>query len=287
MSMRQLVHYLGHSSQLQTTRRRNGMNKSSQLAPVSVIIPCYRCLDTVQRALDSVLNQTLQPAEILLIDDASADGTLELLHKLENVHSPKVRVIAQGQNGGPGLARNAGWEAATQPWLAFLDADDAWHPRKLEIQWAWLSANVGVVLCGHRTRMSEDGRIDHQVAESPSATSLTPAKMLVSNRLPTRSVMMRRDLPFRFRGRDVTEDYLLWMEVITGQYKSVRLELCLAYSFRPEFSPGGYSGQLWAHERRELKALKILFEENSLTLQEWMGASILSLFKYGRRLWIS
>lgn len=262
------------------------MSEKFQALPVTAIIPCYRCRETVEQALASVLAQTLQPAEILLVDDASGDGTLDLLRDLERRYTPIVKVIAQEKNGGPGPARNAGWEAATQPWLAFLDADDAWHPRKLEIQWAWLSANPEAALCGHGTRTSADGRIDHPVQIDPAATKLTLPKMLVSNRLPTRSVVIRRDLPFRFRGRDVTEDYLLWLEIITAGWKCFRLELCLAYSLRPDFSPGGYSGQLWTHEKRELEALRILRTERGLHWPAWAVASAWSLIKYLRRLWL-
>jgi teichuronic acid biosynthesis glycosyltransferase TuaG len=238
------------------------------------------------RALDSVLNQTLQPKEILLIDDASGDGTLGVLRELEAAYATRVRVIAQSQNGGPGLARNVGWEVATQPWLAFLDVDDAWHPRKLEIQWAWLSAHPEVVLCGHATWLAADGRIDLPVEAPPLATQLTLARMLVSNRLPTRSVMLRRNLPVRFQGRDVTEDYLLWLQIIASGSQAWRLELPLACSFRPDFSPGGYSGQLWRHEKRELAALRSLRVGGQLPWIAWAVSAAWSIVKFLRRTWL-
>lgn len=262
------------------------MTVTRTCAPISVIIPCYRCRTDVKRALDSVFGQTLQPKEILLVDDASGDGTLETLRGLEAVHAPRVRVIAQDRNGGPGLARNAGWEAATQPWLAFLDADDAWHPRKLEIQWTWLVAHPEVALCGHGTWLAADGRIDPLVGAAPPAKRLRLAQMLLSNRLPTRSVMLRRDLPFRFRGRDVTEDYLLWLQIIATGAPAWRLETALACSFRPDFSPGGYSGQLWAHEKRELAALRALRAEGRLSRPAWVASAAWSVVKFLRRRWL-
>jgi len=254
-------------------------------SPISVVIPCYKCQAELTIAIDSILNQTLQPAEILLIDDASGDGTLEVLRQLEIKHAPRVRVIAQAHNSGPGLARNAGWDAASQPWLAFLDADDAWHPRKLEIQWAWLKAHPEVVLCGHDSQFT-DGYINHSVDTEATAVRLTLNKMLVSCRLPTRSVMLRRDLPFRFQGRNVTEDYLLWLQIIAAKLPAYRIEVCLAYSLRPDFSPGGYSGQLWTHEKRELAALRLLRTEGSLSWLLFIVFSGWSLLKFIRRIWI-
>ena len=253
---------------------------------ISVIIPCFRCRDTIERALDSVLSQTLQPKEIFLIDDASGDDSLDLLLDLERLHSPLLRVIALTKNSGPGGARNAGWDVATQPWLAFLDADDAWHPRKLEIQWRWLNAHPEVALCGHGTRLVKDGITEYPIELSPRATSLNLLKMLLSNRLPTRSVMLRRDLSFRFGGREVTEDYLLWLQIISAGIPAWRLETPLACSFRPEFSLGGYSGQLWTHEKRELAALLALRTSGHLSWLEWAASSSLSLVKFFRRCWL-
>jgi glycosyltransferase involved in cell wall biosynthesis len=251
-------------------------------APVSVVIPCFRCKDTIRQALDSALYQTLPPAEVLLVDDGSDDGTLALLRTLAEAHALKVRVIAMSKNGGPGAARNAGWDAAAQPWIAFLDADDVWHPRKLEIQWTWIASNPQVALCGHGSRYAPDGCVDSAPKEL-LATSLTPKQMLISNRLPTRSVMLRRDLPQRFAGREVTEDYLLWLEIIFAGYQAYRLEGCLAYSLRPDYSPGGYSSNLWLHEKRELAALRLLQRSGAISPFAWGFWSAWSFVKYLRR----
>ena len=236
-------------------------------------------------ALNSALNQTRPPAEILLVDDASGDGSIDLLHQLQTIHAPRVRVISQAKNNGPGPARNAGWEAATQPWLAFLDADDAWHPRKLEIQWAWLGSHPDAALCGHATQFST-GTLDIPVEDPAGAIRLSPVQMLVSNRLPTRSVMLRKDLPFRFRGRAVAEDYLLWLEIMFAGHAAYRLETCLAFSLRPDFSPGGYSGQLWAHEKRELAALNTLRASGNLSWPVFALFAGWSYVKFLRRLWL-
>lgn len=254
-------------------------------APVTVVIPCFRCRDTVERAVQSALSQTLPPAEILLVDDASGDGTLELLHRIASDRAPWVKVIPLATNGGPGLARNAGWEAASQPWLAFLDADDAWHPRKLEIQWKWIEAHQDAVLCGHASRLAE-GDTNLPVTDAPNTTRLSPVQMLISNRLPTRSVMVRRDLPFRFRAMRRSEDYLLWLEIIFAGCPAYRLDNALAYCFRPEFSPGGTSSELWEHEKCELAALNALHVEGSLS---WPALALWATWSYAkflRRLWL-
>lgn len=261
------------------------MTDTIHYAPVSVIIPCYRCSETVERALHSALSQTLRPAEVLLVDDASGDGSLDLLYHLEKLHAPGVKVILLAKNSGPGLARNAGWEAAAQPWLAFLDADDAWHPRKLELQWNWLESHPEVALCGHASQFST-GRIDFPVTDRPLATRLSARQMLVSNRLPTRSVMLRRDLPFRFSNRRFSEDYLLWLEIIYAGYPAYRLDAPLAYCFRPDFSPGGVSGMLWQHEKGEISVLRTLRKAGKMGWIAFSLAVAWSYVKFLRRQWL-
>lgn len=249
--------------------------------PVSVVIPCYRCKDTLHQVVRSVLDQTLSPSEIILVDDASGDGTKELLDEIAKAEYPKITTLALEENSGPGAARNLGWDAASQPWIAFLDADDVWHPRKLEMQWAWLNAHPDVFLCGHKSELFDEERCE--ITEPLKAEKLTAKRMLISNRLPTRSVMLRRDIPFRFQGKTVTEDYLLWLQVVIAGYPSYLLDACLAFSLRPEFSPGGYSGQLWKHEKRELNALRELRKDSYLDQFNFGIWTFWSFLKYLRR----
>ena len=82
---------------------------------VSVIIPCYRCASTIRRAIQSVINQTQKPAEVVLVDDASADETLVVLRELEEQYPDWIKVIALTENKGAASARNAGWAMANQP----------------------------------------------------------------------------------------------------------------------------------------------------------------------------
>jgi glycosyltransferase involved in cell wall biosynthesis len=258
-------------------------------APVSTVIPCYCCGETIGRALASVAAQTRLPQEVILVDDASPDDgeTSKMLQQLAREYERffVLRIISLKQNGGPGSARNQGWDAAHQPYIAFLDADDAWHPRKLEIQWPWLELHPEVALCGHASQFSA-GQVDFPVGDTPLATPLSARQMLVSNRLPTRSVMLRRDLPFRFTSRRFSEDYLLWLEIIYAGYPAYRLEAPLAFCFRPEFSPGGISGNLWQHEKGEISVLRALWKAGKMGLIVFSLAVAWSYAKFLRRKWI-
>lgn len=256
-------------------------------APITVIIPCYRCADTIERAVESVIQQTLLPKEILLVEDCSQDDgkTLAALYRLQRVFQDRVviKIIPLTQNSGPGGARNAGWDAAQQPYLAFLDADDAWHPRKLEIQLGWLEAHPDVVLCGHLSMLATNHPWP-QLECDPVVHQISSLQMLISNRLPTRSVVVRRDIPFRFRSQRLAEDYFLWLEIILSGAPAWLLGIPLACAFRPEFSPGGCSGQLWAHEKCELNVFWTLWREGSLALPTATLGSLWAILKFLRRL---
>lgn len=257
-------------------------------ANVTVIIPCWRCKETITRAVDSVYKQTILPEKVILIDDASGDGTADFLEQLA-LNYPKewINVIHLAVNSGPGVARNAGWDMAKTEYIAFLDADDAWHPRKIELQYGWMQSHPDIIITGHESELFDDkfGFPEFQAIESPKEYQLSD--MLISNRMITRSVMMKTDITVRFKGKDVTEDYLLWLELSAKKIKIVKFTEALAVSFREEFSIGGYSGNLWKHELRELKALCYLWKTNQLNLFVWLLASAWSLIKYIRRVLIN
>jgi glycosyltransferase involved in cell wall biosynthesis len=117
-------------------------------APVSVIIPAYRAAETIGRALESVARQTLKPAQVVVVDDGSDDGTFEAAQACAASLAPvRLQVIRQ-ENLGAGSARNRAVLAADQPILAFLDADDEWLPEKLAVSLARMEAH-GLDLVAH------------------------------------------------------------------------------------------------------------------------------------------
>lgn len=106
---------------------------------VSTIIPTHNRLRFLPRALESVLSQTHQVGEIIVIDDGSTDRTVEIL----SPQYPSVRFIEQ-TNLGVSIARNTGITHARCPWVGFLDSDDKWEPTKIEKQVSYLSQNPGL-----------------------------------------------------------------------------------------------------------------------------------------------
>lgn len=103
---------------------------------VSVVIPAYNAARTIGEAIASVRAQSVPVMEIIVVDDASKDGTLAALEALAG---PDLIVVRQPRNAGGSAARNRGIDTARGDWVAFLDADDLWVKPKLEIQLAALA----------------------------------------------------------------------------------------------------------------------------------------------------
>lgn len=259
-------------------------------AQVSVIIPCYRCGETIGRAVASVFGQTLRPAEVILIDDCSGDGTLHELNRLRDLYPARwLRVLSLKHNAGPGAARNAGWNEATQAYIAFLDSDDTWHTQKIEIQYGWMCVHPNAALTGHAWNQrdglnrSSDELISQQ--ETARFTPVSKGKLLLSNCFSTPSVMLRRTVPVRFdEGKRHSEDYLLWLEIVCGGFAAYRCDLALAYLYKAPYGQGGLSAQLWKMECGQLDTYRTIFKKGHINVLSYVILYCWSWIRFIRRL---
>lgn len=116
---------------------------------ISVVIPAYNRANTIEYCLQSVLKQTLQPYEVIVVDDCSKDSTVEQVKKINNL---LIKLIQLPKNSGAQAARNAGIKAANGEWIAFLDSDDEWDVNYLNNQLEFALENkYSVVYCGAYT----------------------------------------------------------------------------------------------------------------------------------------
>lgn len=130
-------------------------NVTKKTAPVSALMAAYNGAAFIREAIESVQAQTLPVAELIVVDDGSTDDTAEI------ARSMGCRVISQ-PNRGLAAARNSCIRESSQPWLAFIDHDDIWGPRKIETQMAMADANpdVGLITCDYRIFDSDGVRTE-------------------------------------------------------------------------------------------------------------------------------
>jgi len=130
--------------------------QTSRPLDVSVIIPAYQAAETLGRALSSVAAQTAAPAEVIVVDDGSSDGTADVAETFRAVFAHCRFVVLTQSNQGPGAARNAALQAATCKYVAFLDADDEWLAPHLKTTLGWLTSE-DLLLAAHNEFLVEDG----------------------------------------------------------------------------------------------------------------------------------
>lgn len=249
---------------------------------VSVIIPCYRCVETIERAMKSLYDQTVRPLEIILVDDFSCDGTLEKIMNISRLYpSGWVKIFALKQNMGPGSARNAAWNIAKSDYIAFLDADDSWHPQKLEIQHSWMTEHPEASFTGHRS--AEAGlKLSNKFH---NFLEVSPILFLFSNKFPTRSVMVKTRLSFRFAERKkYSEDYLLWLQILLNGHRGFYSKSILAFSYKDDFGRAGLSANLWAHQKGELLTYKTIYMQKLISTPFFIVLYLFSLIKFSKRI---
>ena len=259
-----------------------------KFANVSVIIPCYRCSKTIGTAVDSVLKQTILPREIILVDDFSNDNGATsgvLLDIRDSNLGIPIIFISLEKNDGPGTARNVGWDKASQPYIAFLDADDSWHPGKIEIQYKWMILNPRVALSFHRTQQIELGKKLLLNSTEFRIKPVTFKSLLLSNVVPTRSVMLKTSVIQRFYpGKRHAEDYLLWLKIAHTEGSVWFIDLVLSYSYKHDFGEGGLNSLLYKSYHGVLDAYKKILQDKLISNVTYCLLVAYASMKHIRRL---
>ncbi len=258
----------------------------SPWADVSVVIPMYNSGATIIRALSSVASQTCKPIEVVLVDDASTDNTVDLVEQFSNSHSGcGIRVIRQSCNQGPSTARNLGWKSAKGHYVAFLDADDAWHPRKIEIQYAWMLANPLVSISAHGCPFATGADWPSELEGPVNVATIPRWMLLLSNRFSTPTVMLKKALPYQFvEQRRFSEDYLLWLQISADGIPIHYINLPLAAIYKAAYGASGLSANLWQMECGELMGYIDLVKSRRLAPITGALLCIWSFAKYVKRL---
>lgn len=178
---------------------------------VSVITPMYNAQKYILDTIASVQAQTYSRWEMIIVDDGSADGSVEAVREAAAKDS-RIRLIRQ-ENSGVAAARNRGIKAAKGRYLAFLDSDDLWRPEKLERQLALMEKqNCGFCYTACDV-INDSGRPTGQVRRVPER--ITYQKLLWGNVIPCLTVVVDRSMTGEFAMPKMGhEDYATWLTVL-------------------------------------------------------------------------
>jgi len=227
---------------------------------ISVIIPTWNRADRLARALQSVFVQRLPPAEIIVVDDGSTDGT----HRLVRSQFPDVRYLNQPRKG-VSSARNTGIQSATGDWIALLDSDDHWLPEKLERQVNYLRARPEYKICHCDEIWIRNGRRVNPMKKHAKRGGYIFRHCLPLCVISPSAVMIHRDLFSEIGLFDevlpACEDYDLWLRICAVHP--------VLYIDQPLIiKEGGHSDQLsryyWGMDRFRIHALEKILASTTL-----------------------
>lgn len=254
---------------------------------IGVVIPTFNSAETIVRALESVLRQTRTPTKIVVVDNASSDSTCQAVEKFSTQHSElHIDLVRLDANLGPGVARNIGWEKCGTSLIAFLDSDDSWHPRKLELQCELVRQHPDGLLFGHRYAVVTDSDQPRniEVSNLSQTRSYWLRHFLFRNRLSTPTVMLRSTIPHRFPS-DMwyAEDFFLWTVTVAQTGPAIFDDAILTYLYKPTYGSSGLSAQLQKMHQGEIVVLGSLVRAKLISRMTYVLVFLWMRIKYFQR----
>ncbi|MCK5354811.1 MAG: glycosyltransferase family 2 protein [Methyloprofundus sp.] len=242
---------------------------------MSLIIPTYNRCSSLKRALHSVLQQTVCPDEIIVVDDGSTDDTLQML----STEFPQVHSISQ-ENKGVSAARNTGIQHAQGDWIAFLDSDDTWLAEKLAVQISALKKAPDIKICHTEEIWIRNGvRVNAMNKHKKTGGWIFKHCLPLCAMSPSSIIIHRSvldDVGCFDENFPACEDYDLWLR-ITAKYPVLFIEHPLINKY------GGHDDQLshkyWGMDRFRIQALEKIITQTELSNENKSAATHMLLKK--------
>lgn len=189
-------------------------NEHNQDMLISIVMPAYNAVDTIEESIQSVIHQTHQNWELIVVNDCSSDKTGDLVNEYVNKNK-KMKLINNEGNVGVGQARNIGVDAATGNWIAFLDSDDIWTENKLTKTISLIKLNPkGKLFFTGSSFIDYKGNQSDYVLKVPEKIDFNG--LLKQNLISCSSVVVLKDslIQCRMPSGDLHEDYATWLTIL-------------------------------------------------------------------------
>ncbi|MEZ8157357.1 glycosyltransferase family 2 protein [Vibrio splendidus] len=256
---------------------------------ISVIIPMYNAESVIIRAVQSVLNQTIDIDEIIIVDDGSKDDSFDVISKFAIDNSSANIRVEKKLNGGASSARNFGILHARNEILAFLDSDDEWVSNKLENQIDYIVRDDVVLVGGNHF----DKIIQYiSLKKAKGVNEITLRDLLFKNYFQTSTVMTKKSIALNFDCFNENQKY-----AEEGQFyynlskygKMIHINKKLVIYDGGEksgFGESGLSANIKEMEKGELSNLKYAYSNLDISLITYLAASLFSVLKFVRRFYL-
>jgi teichuronic acid biosynthesis glycosyltransferase TuaG len=181
---------------------------------VSVITPAYKAANYIDKAITSVRSQTYSHWELIVANDGSSDETERIVTR-HMKDDKRVKLVQHLKRQGPAMARNSCLHEAQGRFIAFLDSDDWWLPRKLELQLGYMQRANSALTYTQFRRVDESGNNEGHLIKVP--TELTYLELLGNTAIATSTAMVDRKQTGPFCMKDThTDDLALWLQLLRG-----------------------------------------------------------------------
>lgn len=190
---------------------------------ISIVVPTYNSSETIKTTIESILNQSFQNWELIIVDDCSEDNTTELIQEYI-ARDERVNLYKNKENSGAGFSRNYGILKAKYNYIAFCDSDDEWDRRKLEFQLNLLEEGCQFVTCGY------DRYINNQFLGTISCTAnLTLEKYLKTTCIGLSTVILHKSIldVHKFTMDRTRQDTILWIKILKSGIKVATVDKSL------------------------------------------------------------
>jgi len=243
------------------------MNNMENSKKVSIVIPTYNSEYYLIECLDSAINQTYKNIEIIVVDDESSDGTVEMVKKYIKDHPTHDIKLFEIKHADVGVVRNHGWSKATGDYIAFLDSDDAWFGKKLEHQMKIIIEN-DLDMFSSTSTTNIDAPRDLDIVETEMKYSSLFSNLIKTHFHTSDNVVSNR-IKERFGLSNCAEDQLLWCRILSNPaYKCAYDDSIVAF-YRTTRDPKAEKplsdNQKKMFKEGILKNLKVLRKEKRLS----------------------
>ena len=180
---------------------------------VSIVMPAYNCEKIIAESINSIIFQTYQNWELIVIDDGSKDNTLKVINEFGD-RDPRIKPMNNEKNMGVSATRNRAIEKASGDWIAFLDSDDMWESTKLEKQMKVAKEKSAEFLFTGANYINEDGEPFKGIFEVPEKVSYK--KLRNQNVISCSSVLIKKKFfdNIKMEKDEMHEDYAVWLRVL-------------------------------------------------------------------------
>lgn len=256
---------------------------------ISIIIPYFNALKTIEKTLFSVYTQTYNNYEVIVINDKSNDNPLPIInnYKLKfEKNNINLKYIEFNENKGPSKARNYAWDLSVGDYIAFLDADDFWHCKKLETCVNFLSISKPQMLI-HSCEVFNGTSIDKIISNKYDFADFNiiksnKYKWLLKNHSVTPSVILNQKITLRFsESMKYSEDYDLWLRIVFNYNNTIELKgPALTFLGKPFMVGNGLSSNIHKMRIGELKLYYNFCKKNKVFLILLPFLFLNSIFKH-------